>query len=270
MARTPEDKIWLYNSGLGSRLERRWGLQHDSRLAQWFNERGVFHAQTMSASIIRSFWRHLNSREIRLEEQIGGLQVSASELAVYSDFFRFLPYEPSLEEDDNFLPAQHSPGSVQGEMLVLSPATGTQRWEAKDLATWERDTSAFLMNMFGGAGIRKETVTDFIHKNRMPAAMSTAIDGDFEVALLLPAIRRELSAGASDDADAYWDRFYDRFPKAMALMSFSRVGFDAKRTQAVLYADWASGPRAGRGFFHFLVRVKGRWVIKSSFNTWIS
>lgn len=63
-----------YHFGLGMWLRNNWGLWAGSRLAKWFNEKGVFHPDDMSGVILDSFWRHLNEKPIDLEGQVKGYQ----------------------------------------------------------------------------------------------------------------------------------------------------------------------------------------------------
>ena len=65
-----EDDMIRYHFGLGMWMRNNWGLWGGSRLAGWFNERGIFHPDDMSGIILDSFWRHLNDRPIELEAQI--------------------------------------------------------------------------------------------------------------------------------------------------------------------------------------------------------
>ena len=65
-----EDDMSLYHMGLGTGLRNDWGLWGDSRLAKWFNAQGITHPDDMSGIILDSFWRHLNSKPIKLEEQV--------------------------------------------------------------------------------------------------------------------------------------------------------------------------------------------------------
>lgn len=51
-------------------IRNSWGLWSRSRLAIYFESMGVTNPDDMSYIILRSFHRHLNGREIRLEEQI--------------------------------------------------------------------------------------------------------------------------------------------------------------------------------------------------------
>jgi hypothetical protein len=59
-----------YHFGLGMWMRNNWGLWKGSRLAKWFNSHGIYHADDMSSIILDSFWRHLNGKQIRLEDQI--------------------------------------------------------------------------------------------------------------------------------------------------------------------------------------------------------
>lgn len=66
-----EDKaVSVAHFGLGMWMRNNWGLWSGSRLAKHFNEMGVFHPDDMSGIILRSFHRHLNNRELWLEQQV--------------------------------------------------------------------------------------------------------------------------------------------------------------------------------------------------------
>lgn len=70
-----EEDLCLYHHSLGRYLRNEWGLWHGSRLAKWFNDKGINHADDMSAIILTSFWREINSELIRLDEQIKEYQL---------------------------------------------------------------------------------------------------------------------------------------------------------------------------------------------------
>ncbi len=65
-----EKDMGRYHHGLGMYIRNRWGLWTGSRLSRWFNKRGIDNPDDMSGIILRSFWRHLNSQPIRLNEQV--------------------------------------------------------------------------------------------------------------------------------------------------------------------------------------------------------
>lgn len=70
MRRGTEDDMIEYHFGLGMWMRNNWGLWKGSRLAKWFNAQGINHPDDMSGIILDSFWRHLNDKPIKLEEQI--------------------------------------------------------------------------------------------------------------------------------------------------------------------------------------------------------
>ena len=59
-----------YHHGFGTWLRNNWGLWAGSRLAQYFKQLGINHPDDMSGIILTSFWRHLHSQPIELEEQV--------------------------------------------------------------------------------------------------------------------------------------------------------------------------------------------------------
>ena len=69
-----EDDMIEYHFGLGMWMQNNWGLWSGSRLAKWFNGHGIKHPDDMSGIILDSFWRHLNQKPIKLDEQVENYQ----------------------------------------------------------------------------------------------------------------------------------------------------------------------------------------------------
>lgn len=68
----PEDQIAAkYHFNLGMHLRNEWGLwDQKSELYKYFAAMGLFHPDDMSGVILLSFHRHLNGKELKVEEQI--------------------------------------------------------------------------------------------------------------------------------------------------------------------------------------------------------
>ncbi|UCF81461.1 MAG: tetratricopeptide repeat protein [Acidobacteriota bacterium] len=60
----------MYHFGLGMWMRNNWGLWAGDRLAQHFNEMGIFHPDDMSAIILDAFQAHLKGEDFDLQEQI--------------------------------------------------------------------------------------------------------------------------------------------------------------------------------------------------------
>jgi hypothetical protein len=65
-----EDAMIKYHRGLGMWVRNNWGLWSGSRLAKDFNSLGLRHPDDMSSVILVSFWRYLNNKPVKLNEQV--------------------------------------------------------------------------------------------------------------------------------------------------------------------------------------------------------
>jgi len=67
-----------------------------------------------------------------------------------------------------------------------------------------------------------------------------------------------------------WDIFYNRYPQAPGITTFSRVGFNAGLDQALVYMGTQSNWLAGSGYYILLKKGNGTWVIDQQVMIWIS
>jgi hypothetical protein len=68
--RTEEKFIASAHLGFGMWMRNNWQLWHGSRLTQYFNKIGIYHAENMSGMILSSYYRYLNGKALKLENQI--------------------------------------------------------------------------------------------------------------------------------------------------------------------------------------------------------
>jgi len=66
----PEKDMIKYHHGLGTWLRNNWGLWGGSRLREYFNKLGLRHPDDMSSVVLNSFWRHLNNKPLKVDEQV--------------------------------------------------------------------------------------------------------------------------------------------------------------------------------------------------------
>ena len=67
---------------------------------------------------------------------------------------------------------------------------------------------------------------------------------------------------------AGWKEFHRRYGKDASWLQFSRVGFNSDKTLALLHVSWGADAMAGGGTLYLFERKAGKWVIKSSVDTW--
>ena len=68
----------------------------------------------------------------------------------------------------------------------------------------------------------------------------------------------------------FWGEFHSFYPAGSGIISFSRVGFNRKKSKALVYVGSQSGPLSGIGGLIYLERVNGTWEIIKEINIWIS
>jgi hypothetical protein len=63
-----------------------------------------------------------------------------------------------------------------------------------------------------------------------------------------------------NDTDEGWKRFYERYPRAAALVTVSRVGLTREKDRALFYVACSRGALAAVGGLHVLEREGDVWV----------
>lgn len=81
---------------------------------------------------------------------------------------------------------------------------------------------------------------------------------------------QEVERFSRTDPGFWWGDFYRKYPNAAGLFTFSKVGFNADRTQAVVYRAFSCGDTCGYGSYVLLVKEEGVWTIVAEARQWIS
>ena len=116
------------------------------------------------------------------------------------------------------------------------------------------------------------TIRDFDDKNNAPHALKPLFQLTVPAVLLSEEAQRDVfqhRAERSAEADkADWQRFYERYPTAPGILSFSRVGFNPQRTQALVLVGLSSGafcvgPRNAcwASQYVLLTKQQGTWTV---------
>ena len=67
---TEEEFLKNAHFGFGMWMRNNWQLWGGSRLSKYFNALEIYHPDDMSSIILQSYYRYLNNKEIKLEEQV--------------------------------------------------------------------------------------------------------------------------------------------------------------------------------------------------------
>jgi hypothetical protein len=113
-----------------------------------------------------------------------------------------------------------------------------------------------------------ETIEDYKIKNKGPHKLSARFDTKARYALV-----------DADEIDGFfrvkgpggWEDFYKKYPKSGGFVTFSRVGFNSDRTQALVYQSHSCGGLCGGGSCLLFEKKGGVWVEKGAVGgSWVS
>jgi hypothetical protein len=114
--------------------------------------------------------------------------------------------------------------------------------------------------------VTRAAVTDFAAKNNTPYTLKRLLKLPVDYQLIP---KTEVDAMFAD-FNRGWSNFYSKYPHAQGIITLSRVGFGPGADTALLYVGNQSDYLAGAGFYVFLIKVNGNWVITGRTMAYIS
>jgi hypothetical protein len=115
-------------------------------------------------------------------------------------------------------------------------------------------------------GVQTQTIADFIAKSKKPSKL----DNRFCVEASCSILTRDEMNFTFRIPKNGWSNFYKKYPQAQGILSFSRVGFDQRKVQALVCVRSQAGYKMGAGHLVFLAKKHGVWVIMKEATAWIS
>jgi hypothetical protein len=113
-----------------------------------------------------------------------------------------------------------------------------------------------------------ETITDFRAKNKQAQRLKPRFDVKVKCVLVSA---EEIDGFFRKEGVDGWKSFYEKYPKSGGFVSFSRVGFNPARTQALVYQSHSCGGLCGGGSYLLYTKRDGGWVEKGSVGpAWVS
>jgi hypothetical protein len=113
-----------------------------------------------------------------------------------------------------------------------------------------------------------ETVDDLQAKNKESHKFERRFDIGRPYLLIS---EKELEDIFQEGGGGGWDEFFQKYPQARGFATFSRVGFNQEKTQALVYQAHSCGGLCGGGSYVLLVKSNGVWTSKGSIGpVWVS
>jgi hypothetical protein len=119
-----------------------------------------------------------------------------------------------------------------------------------------------------GAPLTKETADNFKSKHA-----SRKLRDRFNLPLPIHLLNKKEIARVfkrRNKTSDVWEGFYRAYPSAPGLFKLSRVGFNADKSQALLFVAHSCGLLCGEGSYFVLVKKDGEWKVVKELTTWVS
>jgi len=118
-------------------------------------------------------------------------------------------------------------------------------------------------------GTSLELLRDWSLMNQRTVTLGEGFSTRVPHVLLTDTVRETLFRG--DQPEQGWTQFFRRYPQSAGLVRLSRVGFNAARSEALVYLEFQCGAECGSGRLVQLARdPAGSWRIASGELLWIA
>jgi len=168
------------------------------------------------------------------------------------------------------------PGLMDGEQQAVYAAALQKLYPASNYVIMDTtatspigvdDTASILGRILQEMrAVDQKTADSFQLRNEKTWPVPAGMDLGSTYALISQAEMKQLFSQNQNG----WQIFYEQHPGAPGITSVSRVGFNDRFDQALVYIGTLSHPLAGEGFIVLLEKVNGTWVVDQQVMTWIS
>jgi len=158
--------------------------------------------------------------------------------------------------------------AVYAALLARYPASGYVIMDttATDITGIENTSQTLDFVLQNMQAVAPETVDSFRVRNETASLLRNDMQLSVPYVLMSLADRQALFSINQDG----WTLFYNRYPDAPGIITFSRVGFNQALDQALCYVGFQSQLLSGAGYYFLLKKVNGNWVVDQQVMTWVS
>jgi hypothetical protein len=198
-------------------------------------------------------WRRVDGRKAITDPRA----VAVAEDDVYETVVRHL-YIPSKKSA--------SAPDVAATQLVFSSTLDTCLCPGVDSKACLDGVRQRLRGAADGS-IRSETIDNFIKQSQAAGTLSTTFKTDLPRTFVAPdSLYLDIVPIEKNGQKS----FYESFPRASGIISFSHVGFDSTLHEAIVSTSIVCGGLCGTGRRYVLRKKWGKWEVVDAWVVWVS
>jgi hypothetical protein len=115
--------------------------------------------------------------------------------------------------------------------------------------------------------LQSETIQSFLSQNKTVSPLSTTFHTSLPRVFITS---QEEFSFFNPTGPIGWESFYKRYPRSGGLLALSKVGFNTRYDQALVYSENSCGGLCGSGYYNLLKKKDGKWILVKRYMAWIS
>ena len=192
-------------------------------------------------------------------------------LALYTLSPFFSCYSSVVEKDNEVTTEEYAVYSaviqtmfVKESVKTIVVAKHTTFYDYK--SSWEKPEDYLRVMLEQLRPLSPDTLEDFERKNNEQSELGLRLNLSLKYVLL----DKQAPTNTPEAYAERWRSFYDQYPGSPGIISLSRVGFNANKDQAIVYAANICGGLCGKGYYVLLTMSGRGWKIEKDLMLWIS
>lgn len=117
-------------------------------------------------------------------------------------------------------------------------------------------------------GIDKTVFDDFVNKNNQSYLFDSKFSGTAVPVILLS--QEEIDNYFKLGLNEGWEAYHKKYGEGCSIIELSRIGYNAKKNQAIVEVGGNCASIAGEGLIVYLVKENNDWVVKLVYSHWVS
>ena len=202
------------------------------------------------------------------------MKTTAIKILIFLSFFSFLS-SCSSDEDAKQFPLDQ-PSVIDAEDYNVYSAV-INSFNADKVILKQKTSSgmSFMDGVFiellseDNPGFEPEMATTLVDVNQNPLYLEESFNVSSTQVVLVSEAQLEyiFNDGYSNND---WKQFYNTFPNVYGFTQFSAVGYNSDKTKALIETSNSSCSFCGEGRLYYLEKENGLWIIKKTYETWIT
>ena len=163
---------------------------------------------------------------------------------------------------------------VTDDIYAVYSAILNREYKDRFIFIADRTSPVYFGQTFGDnsiSGLSDETINDYDERNKTDEPLQNAFSKDLHYALLSNDEQKQtLTKTGRENYLKKYPEAVTEFPPSLGIITFSKIGFNGDRTQALVSVNDSCPALCGSGQFYFLRKQDGNWSIEGVKELWVS